>query len=467
MIVKFLSSTGTFAGVQYNTKKIVNENATLMHVANMPHVNGLEMTERECKDYFIAHSSTNKNIINSQFHVSISAKGRELDKYQLTEIGQKFMSEMGYGENPYIIVFHNDTDNNHIHIVSSRVDNNGNKISHAHEGRRARAIINNLEKEYQVERNKNYDVFLDYNFESKNQLLTLLKSQGFDARSELGFVKIYFNGIEKGLLDENTILFNKPDTDRAKQIKALLIKYSAEHSSELTPILKKLKGDRISNDIIGYKSDLSAFMKAKFGIEFIYHYSDNKKPFGYTLIDHAKGNVYKGGDILKLSFILNEQDLSSQKVHQKNLDGLMKKINAFNIENLRNLQILSKYYKVDEYKISLNDHKLSDADKNYYRVLLGNHFSNDNWYNLNKLHIVPLLHDGELLLLDRSNLLIIEANECLDRDVIEDYFNEHTFDQNQAQEFDRPFEVDFGWDITEDEDDEMIHGKKRKSKKRR
>lgn len=467
MIVKFLSSTGTFAGVQYNTKKILNESGTLMHVANMPHVNGLDISERECKDYFIAHSSTNKNIKNSQFHVTISVKGQELDKYQLTDISQKFMTKMGYGDNPYIVVFHNDTDNNHVHIVSSRVDNNGAKISHHNEGRRARSIINDLEKEYKVERVKDFEQFLNYNFDSKNQLITLLKSHGFEAKSDKGFITIHYNGQEKAKLEENTVAYNTPDKERAKQIKALVSKYSVNYNSELIPIYKKLKGDRLSNEIVGYRSDLSDFMKAKFGIDFIYHFSGNKRPFGYTLIDNAKGNIYKGGDIMKLSLLVNSENISLQKEQQGENNKLMKKINAYNIENLSSLQLLSKYYKVDEYKISLNDHKLSDLDKNYYRVLLDHHFNHDNWANLNKLQIVPILHQGDLLLLDTGNLIIIEANECLDRNIIDEYLNEVSYDNMNDIDTHESNDFDFGWDMADDEDDEMTHGKKRKGKKRR
>jgi len=50
---------------------------------------------------------------------------------------------MGYGEQPFLIVYHNDTDNNHVHMVSTRIDRTGKTISSSFENNRA---IQNLNK---------------------------------------------------------------------------------------------------------------------------------------------------------------------------------------------------------------------------------------------------------------------------------------------------------------------------------
>jgi len=163
MIIKILSSTGTFAAVRYNTDKMDRGDGELMKIANMPHLEGRHtVSPGEVKAYLKAHSATNARIKSAQFHATISAKGREMDKRQLTEAAVEYMDKMGYGENPYIVVFHSDTDNNHVHIVSSRVDNHGKKINDSHERRRSQAVRGQLMEKFGTGEDKGLDRLLSY-----------------------------------------------------------------------------------------------------------------------------------------------------------------------------------------------------------------------------------------------------------------------------------------------------------------
>lgn len=61
-----------------------------------------------------------------------------------------YMERMGYGNQPYIVFLHKDIDRRHLHIVSTRVNANGEKLSHAFERRRSDEIRRDLEKEYNL-----------------------------------------------------------------------------------------------------------------------------------------------------------------------------------------------------------------------------------------------------------------------------------------------------------------------------
>ena len=109
--------------------------------------------------YLQKHSEQNKRIKKPQFHVAISTKGKVKTFDELAEFGKKYMEEMGYGNNPYLMYKHTDTENNHIHIVSSRVDVNGSKISDNYERVRTQKIINeyygiDLQKEIESKLNR-------------------------------------------------------------------------------------------------------------------------------------------------------------------------------------------------------------------------------------------------------------------------------------------------------------------------
>jgi hypothetical protein len=58
------------------------------------------------------------------------------------------MQKMGYGDQPFIVYLHEDIERRHIHIVSSRVDENGTKIDGNFERRRSMNVCRELEQKY-------------------------------------------------------------------------------------------------------------------------------------------------------------------------------------------------------------------------------------------------------------------------------------------------------------------------------
>ena len=122
MIVKIMKPAGSnFPGIQYNDKKIDKGKGELMLMKNFPSFINEASSKEEVKSY-LASVSKSEKVKKPQFHAALSTKFREHSKAELTKIAEIFMDEMGYGNQPFIVVFHNDTENNHVHIVSTRVD---------------------------------------------------------------------------------------------------------------------------------------------------------------------------------------------------------------------------------------------------------------------------------------------------------------------------------------------------------
>jgi len=75
------------------------------------------------------------------FHCSLNPHPDEkLSDERLVQLAKEYMESLGYGKQPYIVFKHNDIAREHIHIVSLRVDFDGNKINDKYEGRRSKKI---------------------------------------------------------------------------------------------------------------------------------------------------------------------------------------------------------------------------------------------------------------------------------------------------------------------------------------
>ena len=83
------------------------------------------------------------------FHCSLNPHPDEkLSDEVLSRIAAEYMESLGYGAQPYIVFRHNDIPRAHIHIVSLRVDSEGQKIDDRFERRRSKRITDALEAKF-------------------------------------------------------------------------------------------------------------------------------------------------------------------------------------------------------------------------------------------------------------------------------------------------------------------------------
>ncbi|RKN83479.1 relaxase/mobilization nuclease domain-containing protein [Ulvibacterium marinum] len=82
-------------------------------------------------------------------HISLNLPhGEKLNDSDFYELSKNYMENMGYGEQPFVVVRHFDTQHQHVHIVSTTVKENGNLIDLSHDFRRNVATQKYLEQRF-------------------------------------------------------------------------------------------------------------------------------------------------------------------------------------------------------------------------------------------------------------------------------------------------------------------------------
>lgn len=151
MIAKISSTENLGGALGYNFKKVQHNEAAVLCVNELR--KGFDGTFQMDKvlanmQKAIPEQCRTKKTV---FHCSLNPHPDEkLSDERLTQIAKEYMEALGYGNQPYIVFKHNDIAREHIHIVSLRVDFDGNKINDKFEGRRSKKITNALEKKYNL-----------------------------------------------------------------------------------------------------------------------------------------------------------------------------------------------------------------------------------------------------------------------------------------------------------------------------
>jgi hypothetical protein len=239
------------------------------------------------------YSAKNDRTRMTQFHAAISCKGSEYSKEELIDIAWKYLDKMGYNNEgqPVLMYFHHDTDNNHLHIVTSRISPDGKKIPDSMENIRSLKAIEevmNVDKKYQ--NSEMMKQAKSYHFESVSQFMAVFETSGYEAFIQDGDICIKRGGQvqDKIAVKDVEKLFRKngdAEKKRIRQLRAILKKYRDQSSS---------------------REELESILKKKFGIG-IKFLGTEFSPYGYMVVDNATNSVFKGSDILSVKELLQFQ----------------------------------------------------------------------------------------------------------------------------------------------------------------
>ncbi|SEC65234.1 Relaxase/Mobilisation nuclease domain-containing protein [Tenacibaculum sp. MAR_2009_124] len=147
MIAKILYRDNTKAVLEYITKK---DNAEILGYQNMySKAKTNQLFFENTLNFLNNRSDKNNKVVHISLNLSLNDTITNNEFFDLTN---DFMSNFGYGNQPYVVVKHNDTDHNHVHILTSRVRENSTLITDKFDYNRAKAISRELEIKYNLDK---------------------------------------------------------------------------------------------------------------------------------------------------------------------------------------------------------------------------------------------------------------------------------------------------------------------------
>jgi hypothetical protein len=334
MIAKIGRGSNLYGALAYNQLKVEKENGQILFTNRMIETpNGLySVTQlaRSFEPYLIANRNTEK----STLHISLNPDPKDNvsdEKFKL--MAQKYMQEMGYGEQPFVVFKHTDIDRTHIHIVSVCVDEEGKKISDKFEKRRSMNICRELENKYELisatekEHRQNDKIFHPVNYQIgdvKSQISSVVrhlpKYYKFQTLGEYNALLSLFNittekiegelqgKIRQGLL---YIPLNEKGERVGHPLKASLFGKNAglpalelhfekskealkNHTGKLTIKTAIAIALQSTNDEKNFKKQL-----AEQGINVMVRTNDTGRIYGITFIDHNSKAIWNGSRLGK------------------------------------------------------------------------------------------------------------------------------------------------------------------------
>ncbi|GAB6119993.1 conjugal transfer protein MobB [Dysgonomonas termitidis] len=332
MVAKINRGSSLYGALIYNQQKVNNAAARVISGHRMiTDMTGntdkvIQQTMLSFENYLLANKNTEKPIL----HISLNPSPEDyLPDKQFSELAKDYMDRMGYGDQPYIVYIHEDTGRRHIHIVSTCVNEKGDKISDTYEWNRSMKACRDLEQKYGLKnvadkKNELLEPYLkkaDYGKgDIKTQIANILKSvrnsYRYQTFGEYSALLSCFNiearqvkGEHEGVPFTGIVYSITDDTGKpvSKPVKSSLVGNSFGYDG----LNKRMKHNskefragkwkpRIKNEVAlamhgsgGDRNRFASVLKG-YGIDAVLRENEEGRIYGVTFIDHHSKEVYNG-----------------------------------------------------------------------------------------------------------------------------------------------------------------------------
>lgn len=147
MIGKITHGDDLYGLLRYNFKKIEEGVAGVLNKSNVDSTESIS----DIMDSFESRLIANKRNQSPIFHVSLNPDPDDIiTDEQMKQIADEYMEKMGFKDQPYVVFKHFDVDREHIHIVSTYVQENGVSISRFNDRIKNKKICREIENKYSI-----------------------------------------------------------------------------------------------------------------------------------------------------------------------------------------------------------------------------------------------------------------------------------------------------------------------------
>ncbi len=328
MVAKISLGKSIYGALSYNAEKINKEKGRVLDT-NKIYNDGsgnidIHRAFEDFKRWMPQHTRAEKTMM----HISLNPHPDDrLSEMQYTQLAHEYMEKMGFAEMPYIIVKHEDIDRHHIHIVALRVRPDGSCISDKNNFYRSKEITRELERKYGLHTAERQKITpdmpikkIDPSGDIKRQVANTVKMVGmrykFQTIGEYNAILGHYNvrceqtdGRVNGREYHGLVYFATDDNGKtiASPFKASRLGKFASR----TAIDGRMERAKDKIDIRPTKQAVSEAMAESSGkddfiaklkernIDLILRYTDTRRIYGATFIDHNTGTVLNGSRLGK------------------------------------------------------------------------------------------------------------------------------------------------------------------------